>query len=82
MIPCTRLKSLIFRSWNINHLQRNIKKVHIFATTLGASSLIYAEAFMDEKLPQFIDGSVHAVEFYGEVAKYFVPDNLKTAVKI
>ena len=58
-----------------------VKKVHIFATTLGISSLIYAEAFMDEKLPQFIDGTVHAVEFYGGVAKYFVPDNLKTAVK-
>ncbi len=57
-----------------------IRKVHIFATTLGVSSLIYAEAFLDEKLPQFITGTVHAVQFYGGVAKYFVPDNLKTAV--
>ena len=53
-----------------------IKKVHIFATTLGVSSLIYAEGFMNEKLPQFIEGTVHAVQFYGGVAKYFVPDNL------
>ena len=53
-----------------------VKKVHIFATILGVSSLIYAEAFMEEKLPQFIDGTVHAVEFYGGVTKYFVPDNL------
>lgn len=30
-----------------------IRKVHIFATTLGISSLIYAEAFMDEKLAHF-----------------------------
>ena len=57
-----------------------IQKVHIFATTVGVSSLIYAEAFMNEKLPQFIEGTVHAVQFYGGVAKYFVPDNLKTAV--
>lgn len=57
-----------------------IRKVHIFATTLGVSSLIYAEAFMNEKLPQFIEGTVHAVLFYGGIAKYFVPDNLKTAV--
>ena len=57
-----------------------IKKVHIFATTLAFSSLIYAEVFMNEKLPQFITGTVHAVQFYGGVAKYFVPDNLKTAV--
>lgn len=57
-----------------------IKKVHIFATTLGVSNLIYAEAFPNEKLPCFIEGCSHAVSFYGAVAKYFVPDNLKTAV--
>ena len=57
-----------------------IRKVHIFATTLGISSLIYAEAFMDEKLAHFIEGTVHAVQFYGGITKYFVPDNLKTAV--
>lgn len=57
-----------------------IKKVHLFTTTLGVSSLIYAEAFIDEKLPNFIAGCTHAVSFYGAVAKYFVPDNLKTAV--
>ena len=33
-----------------------IKKVYIFATTLGVSSLIYAEAFPNEKLPCFIEG--------------------------
>ncbi len=57
-----------------------IHKVHIFTTTLGVSSLIYAEAFPNEKLPCFIEGCTHAVTFYGAVAKFFVPDNLKTAV--
>ena len=57
-----------------------IMRVHIFATTLGVSSMIYAEAFPNEKLPCFIEGYVHAVSFYGAVAKHFVPDNLKTAV--
>ena len=33
-----------------------IKKVHIFATTLGVSSLIYTEAVPNEKLPCFIEG--------------------------
>ena len=42
--------------------------------------MIYAEAFPNEKLPCFIEGCVHAVSFYGAVAKHFVPDNLKTAV--
>ena len=57
-----------------------IMSVHIFVTTLGVSSMIYAEAFPNEKLPCFIEGCVHAVSFYGAVAKHFVPDNLKTAV--
>ena len=57
-----------------------INKVHIFATTLGVSSLIYAEAFPSEKLPCFIEGCANAVSFYGAVAKFFVPDNLRTAV--
>lgn len=54
--------------------------VHIFTTTLGVRSLIYAEAFPDEKLPHFIEGCAHAVTSYGAVAKHFVPDNFKTAV--
>ena len=57
-----------------------IQKIHLFVTTLGLSSLIYAEAFKDEKLPSFIAGTVHALQFYGGIPKYLVPDNLKTAV--
>jgi transposase len=55
-------------------------KVHFFVTTVGVSNLVYAEAFMDEKLPNFIAGTVHALEYYGAVPKHLVPDNLKTAV--
>lgn len=55
-------------------------EVHIFVTTLGFSSYMYAEAFPDEKLPNFIAGVVHALEYYGAAPKYLVPDNLKTAV--
>ena len=58
-----------------------VKKVHIFATTLGVSSLVYAECFLDEKLPSFMQGTVNAITFYDAVPKYFVPDNCKTAVK-
>lgn len=57
-----------------------LKKVHIFATTLGFSSCVYAEAFLNEKLSCFISGVIHALSFYGAVPKYLVPDNLKTAV--
>lgn len=57
-----------------------LRKVHIFTTTLGFSSLVYAEIFPDEKLPHFITGTVHALSYYGAVPKYLVPDNLRTAV--
>lgn len=57
-----------------------IKKVHFFVTTVGVSNLVFAEAFENEKLPNFIAGTVHAIEFYGAVPKYLVPDNLKTAI--
>ena len=57
-----------------------LKKVHIFATTLAFSSCVYAEIFLDEKQPSFITGVVHALEFYGAVPKYLVPDNLKAAI--
>ena len=43
-------------------------------------SLASAEIFLDEKLPHFIAGTVHALSYYGAVPKYLVPDNLKTAV--
>ena len=42
--------------------------------------MVFAEAFMDEKLPSFIQGTVDAIQFYGGVPKYLVPDNCKTAV--
>ncbi|MGN8921442.1 hypothetical protein ACTNB0_10215 [Lachnospiraceae bacterium HCP28S3_F9] len=40
-----------------------ISKVHIFATTLGVSSLIYAEAFPNEKLPWIIYKSPYSNPF-------------------
>jgi transposase len=43
---------------------------------MGFSSKVYAEVFSDEKLPSFINGVVHALEYYGAVPKYLVPDNL------
>lgn len=57
-----------------------IKKVHVFTTTLGVSSLVYAECFLDEKLPNFMQGTINAITFYDAVPRYFVPYNCKTAV--
>ena len=55
-------------------------KVYIFVTTVGVSNLMYAETFADEKLPQFIAGTVHALSYYNAIPKYLVPDNLKAAI--
>ena len=57
-----------------------LQKVHIFATTLGFSSCVYAEIFPNEKTPNFIAGVVHALEFYHAVPKFLIPDNLKAAI--
>ena len=64
----------------MNSQTGELKKVHFFVTTVGVSNLVYAEAFEDEKLPNFIAGTVHALEYYNAVPKYLVPDNLKAAV--
>ena len=57
-----------------------LKKVHIFVTTVGVSSLIYSEAFLNERSANFIGGTVRALESYGAIPRYLVPDNTKTAV--
>ena len=57
-----------------------LKKVHVFITTIGVSSLVYAECFLDEKLPSFMQGTVNAITFYDAVPRYLIPDNCRTAV--
>lgn len=54
--------------------------VHIFVTTVGISSYIYAEAFLDEKQTSFNTGTAHALKYYDAIPQYLVPDNCKTAV--
>lgn len=57
-----------------------LKKAHFFITTVGVSSYTYVEAFTDEKLDHFLEGVVHALQFYGALPHLLKPDNLKTAV--
>ena len=57
-----------------------LKSIHTFVTTVGVSNYFYAEIFEDEKIPNFVKGSVHALDFYGAVPRYLVPDNAATAV--
>lgn len=61
-------------------LSHEMEKTHILVTTLGVSSLLFAKAYPDEKLPSVIDGVTSAVDFYGALPRIFKPDNMKTAV--
>lgn len=53
---------------------------HLFVAVLGASSYTYAEATIDEQLPNWIAAHVRAFEFYNGVPALIVPDNTKTGV--
>jgi transposase len=57
-----------------------IHKAHFFVATLGDSSYPYVEAFLDEKLDNWLLAHVHAFEWIGGVPRVIVPDNLKSAV--
>ena len=57
-----------------------LQKAHVFVTTVGVSDYVYAEIFPDEKMPNFVAGTVHALEYYGAIPRYLVPDNASTAV--
>jgi len=56
-----------------------LSKVHFFVTTLGFSGYPYCEAFADEKMPSWIAGHIHALEYYGGIPRILIPDNCKTA---
>ncbi|BAV50299.1 transposase (plasmid) [Mesorhizobium loti] len=57
-----------------------IHPAQIFVAVLGASNLTFAFASSSQKLPDWIDGQVRALAFYGGVTKAIVCDNLKSGV--
>lgn len=57
------------------------KDAYMFIGVLGASDLIYAEAFADEKLESWISAHVNMFNYFQGVTRIIVPDNLKTGVK-
>lgn len=52
----------------------------IFVAVLGASNLTFAFASSSQKLPDWIDGQVRALTFFGGVTRAIVCDNLKAGV--
>ena len=55
-------------------------EAELLIAVLGASNYTFAEAFPSQKLPCWIEGHIHAYEYFEGVAKATVPDNTKTAV--
>lgn len=54
--------------------------VELWVGVLGASRKMFAHATMSQKLPDFLESHVLALEYFGAVPKILVPDNLKPAV--
>jgi transposase len=63
-----------------NPVDGSTTQAHLFVAVLGASNMIFAEAFPNEQLDSWITAHAHAYGFYGGVARVTVPDNPKTAV--
>jgi transposase len=64
----------------IHHADGTVTEASLFVAVLGASNKIYAEAFANERLENWIAAHGHAFAFYGGVTRAVVPDNPKTAV--
>ena len=57
----------------------NMETVHFFSASLGMSEMPYVEGFLNEQLPNYIKGHIHALEYYGGVPRFAVPDNTRCA---
>jgi transposase len=57
-----------------------VTDAHLFVAVLGASNLMYVEAFHNEETESFLTGHVNAFQYMGGAPALLVPDNLKTGV--
>jgi transposase len=64
--------------WDVQSGERTA--VRVFVAAMGASSLVYAEAFADEKAESWLSGMTHALEYLGGVPQMVVPDNPRALV--
>jgi len=61
-------------------LQGRKQRIYLFYIQLSASRVRFVRAYLHEKQEAFLDGFVHAFEFFGGVPTEGLFDNLKTAV--
>lgn len=64
----------------IDPITGDICTAQIFVAVLGASNLTFAFASSSQKLPDWIDGQVRALTYFGGVTRAIVCDNLKAGV--
>lgn len=57
-----------------------VVEVELFVAVLGASNYTYAEATRTQRVHDFVDSHVRALEFFGGVPRKLVPDQLKSGV--
>lgn len=57
-------------------------QAQIFVAVLPASNLTFAYASLSQKLPDWIEGQIRALSFFGGVPKTIVCDNLKAGIAI
>ncbi|NRD79025.1 IS21 family transposase [Bacillus sp. BRMEA1] len=62
-------------------LQGRIQRVYLYCIQLSASRVRFVRAYLHLKQEAFLDGFVHAFEFFGGVPTEGLFDNLKTAVE-
>jgi transposase len=62
-------------------LQGRTQRVFLFCMQLSASRMPFVKAFLHERQEAFLDGFVHAFEFFGGVPTEGLLDNLKSAVQ-
>ncbi len=57
-----------------------MQPICLFVASLGNSGRLYAEAFPNMSLENWISAHTHALEYYGARPRVVIPDNTKTAV--
>jgi transposase len=57
-----------------------VSQGELFVAVLGASDYTYLEVFPSQELRYWVEGHIHAYEYFEGVAEITVPDNPKTAV--
>lgn len=57
-----------------------VSRGHLFVAVLGSSNYTYAEITATEKLEDWIDAIIRALEFFGGVPNVVVPDNTRALV--